>query len=520
MKNKKRTKRIVAAAVAAALLAGGVGAVALTRGKAGGAVKVIPLEEIAQTDLWMDRAQYEGEVRAENLQSVYLSSTQQLKEICVREGDEVKKGDPLLYFDTTLSELELERQRIAVRKQEVRLSDAKATLSRLNGMKPYTPPEPAPEPEPEIPEPEVLPLLLGGDGTAETPYEILWNDACRCDAAFVDGLLPPAAQPETLPDGTPAPDAPAPAVWAAFRTRAYDSPRGELLRSWGVIFTREPDGGFSLAFFEPEPPEEAEPEPEPVSEAPEEETPTYTAAELARMRDEARAQIRDTETSLKTERLKLKRLELELQDGVVKATLDGVVRSVARQEDGGADGPVVTVSAGGAWRIAANVGELDLDQIAVGDAVRVESWMDGGAYDGVVTAISHDPASSGWYGGAGNPNVSLYPVTVEVPADAQLQNGDYVSVSFGGGGQQSGLYLESMFIRRENGRSFVFAADENGRLEKREVRTGRVFWGSTVEILDGLTAADAVAFPYGKNVKPGAKTELSDASALYENMYY
>ena len=36
-----------------------------------------------------------------------------------------------------------------------------------------------------------------------------------------------------------------------------------------------------------------------------------------------------------------------------------------------------------------------------------------------------------------------------------------------------------------------------------------------VEIKDGLTEDDMVAFPYGKNVKPGVPTEEGDYSDMY-----
>jgi hypothetical protein len=52
-------------------------------------------------------------------------------------------------------------------------------------------------------------------------------------------------------------------------------------------------------------------------------------------------------------------------------------------------------------------------------------------------------------------------------------------------------------------------------LEKRFVTTGKSLWGSYTEILEGLGEGDFVAFPYGKNVKPGAETVESDLSALY-----
>ena len=47
------------------------------------------------------------------------------------------------------------------------------------------------------------------------------------------------------------------------------------------------------------------------------------------------------------------------------------------------------------------------------------------------------------------------------------------------------------------------------------VTTGKALWGSYTEVLDGLTAEDLIAFPYGKTVVEGADTVESDLSEIY-----
>jgi hypothetical protein len=81
---------------------------------------------------------------------------------------------------------------------------------------------------------------------------------------------------------------------------------------------------------------------------------------------------------------------------------------------------------------------------------------------------------------------------------------------------QTGIYLENPFLRTEQGSSYVYVMGENGRLEKRTVTTGKNLWGSYTEIRSGLTPEDLVAFPYGKNVREGAKAVEADISELYE----
>ena len=60
---------------------------------------------------------------------------------------------------------------------------------------------------------------------------------------------------------------------------------------------------------------------------------------------------------------------------------------------------------------------------------------------------------------------------------------------------------------------------ENGKLEKREVGTGKTLWGNYVEITSGLTMDDFIAFPYGKDVKAGADTVEAGIEELYASNY-
>ncbi len=57
-----------------------------------------------------------------------------------------------------------------------------------------------------------------------------------------------------------------------------------------------------------------------------------------------------------------------------------------------------------------------------------------------------------------------------------------------------------MYVRTENGKSYVMARGEDGKLEQRWVQTGKVVWDSYTQIRGGLTQEDYVAFPYGRDV--------------------
>ena len=76
------------------------------------------------------------------------------------------------------------------------------------------------------------------------------------------------------------------------------------------------------------------------------------------------------------------------------------------------------------------------------------------------------------------------------------------------------LYLWKAFIREEDGEKYVYLRDENGRLKKQVITVGKLS-GEGYEILSGVTFEDWLAFPYGKDVKDGAKTKEGSTSELY-----
>ena len=107
-----------------------------------------------------------------------------------------------------------------------------------------------------------------------------------------------------------------------------------------------------------------------------------------------------------------------------------------------------------------------------------------------------------------------------LPEDVTLRENEYVEISYDPGASASGggLCLQTAFIRSENGKSYIWAQDSEGRLEKREVQTGRSLWGSYLEILSGFGPEDYVAFPYGRSIREGAKTREAAVDELYN--YY
>ena len=101
-------------------------------------VKVFAFNSVGMTEYWGDSQESYGPVSTDKIQTVFLSSTQTVTEMKVAQGDTVKKGDVLMTFDTTLSDLQLERKRLEVEKLKLDLETAQKKLKDIQNMKPMS----------------------------------------------------------------------------------------------------------------------------------------------------------------------------------------------------------------------------------------------------------------------------------------------------------------------------------------------------------------------------------------------
>lgn len=246
----------------------------------------------------------------------------------------------------------------------------------------------------------------------------------------------------------------------------------------------------------------------------------YTAEEKQQLIDEKRNEIRSLEIDLKEESLEYTKLQKEIQNATVKSTIDGTVKSIEDPNtytSGKGKAFLKIVSSDGLY-LQGNVSELKLDSIQVGDELTAQSWETGEEFKAKVTEISTYPVSGNdMSDGTGNPNSSYYPFKAYIEDTEAVSNGEYVTITLGDGNtlsSEEGVFLPPAYIRKEGNRSYVYVQGEDGLLEKRYVKTGKSSYGISVEILEGVTFDDYIAFPYGKNVKDGAKTKLSEDGGM------
>ncbi len=175
--------------------------------------------------------------------------------------------------------------------------------------------------------------------------------------------------------------------------------------------------------------------------------------------------------------------------------------------------PFLTVAGSEGLYVKGYLTELQLEDIQVGQTIYAYSWESGNNFEATITEISNYPEANYESWGEGNPNVSYYPYTAYIENTEGLHNGEYVDLTMtpnNGGDVSDTICIEKAYVREEDNRKYVLKADKNNLLVKQYVKTGRTIYGSSVEILSGLSMEDRIAFPYGKNAKEGVKVKEAE----------
>lgn len=568
MKRRKKIWIPIVSAVLVVALGGGLAWYFTTR--KGDAVNVYPVSN-PTVSYWGDNATTYGTITTDKLQTVYLSNTQEVTEVYVQEGQQVAKGDPILAYDTTLSQLSLDRKDLEIQKTKLRLEDAKKQLAAIKKMKPisYKPAPPTTTTKPKPTEPVSLTptrplndnerfMVLGkGSGNTAGDPKVLWiRQSQTFDESLMAEILGGAKK-----------------LYVILETREGDRPAGEVLSRIGVYFqvteTTEPDPTEptdppttptdpTTTPTESEPPESSGEPTETAQTTGQTRSVTkkhysftffvidgtedpgqdddgssdnsggqvdmnsgYTASEIAQMRSDKEKEIKDLEFSIRMAEAEYKIMQKEFDNGIVTSEIDGYVVGVLDPAAALSEGsPVVKVSGGGGFFIEGTVSELERSSLQIGQTVSVTSWNDGMSYDGTITSIGDYPSNNNYGYGSGNPNVSYYPFTVSIGEDANFQEGSGAEITYGTANQEdNGVYLMKAFVRTENNHSYVYVRNDAGELEKREVTTGGELWGEYIKITSGITEADSVAFPYGKALREGAPTADGNMDELYQGLY-
>lgn len=236
----------------------------------------------------------------------------------------------------------------------------------------------------------------------------------------------------------------------------------------------------------------------------------YTEIELAKAIRDKKQELKTLDLGLKKAQLSLSENKALLNDGVIRAKRSGIVRNIKKTSDSLQDGNTFLEVAGGQGTyIKGSISELMLNQIKVGDTISAYCWTSGETFDAKIQSIDTVPSSNSNYNGSGNPNVSYYEFEAYAKDASKIQAGEYLELTFNSAGDTTSLiWLSKAYVKQEGNKYYVLK-DVHGKLKKQYVTVGKIVWGDTMEIKDGLSDTDYIAFAYSKNAKEGVKTQKS-----------
>ena len=241
-----------------------------------------------------------------------------------------------------------------------------------------------------------------------------------------------------------------------------------------------------------------------------ENTSGYTEIELAKAIRDKKQELKTLDLDLRKAKLSLSENKALLNDGIVRAKRSGIVRNIKNLSNPIQDGSAFLEVAGGQGTyIKGSISELMLNQVKIGDTISAYCWTSGETFDAKIQSIDTVPSSNSNYNGSGNPNVSYYGFEAYAKDASKIQAGEYLELTFNlSSDTTSSIWLSKAYVKQEGNKYYVLK-DVHGKLKKQYVTVGKIVWGDTMEIKDGLSDTDYIAFAYSKNAKEGVKTQKS-----------
>lgn len=460
--NRKLRKRIIITAVTLAVLTAAVLGTwfFIQYRNSQKTVEVMPVSYLSTT-YWGDETSSSGTILSDYMQELYPTADRIISEVFVSEGQEVHIGDPLLQYDKTRLELDVEAKDLAVKQEELKIEDAQNQLRKLQNTTPVSTSNPVVTPRPTLrptnrpgptptptPTPSQGPTPIppadvtlysrldydsapySGSGTSDDPYVYLCTDGCIMTKEFLCQLLG-IDQPDNSTDGpdegsedgendegdgdgessddSPSEELPgdhlASPFAAVFEVREGNSNYGNVISSFRLDGTRFSASIKTMTELETSTMEDirnilldATPTPTPTPNADNYNDMGYTSSQLKELIAEKQTEIRDLQFNLKQAKLNLEVAQRALKNSTVLSNVDGKVRTLIDLEVALAEGkPFMVVSGDDRFYISGALNEGLLGSVNVGDTINAMSWMNGMTYSAQIVSISEFPMESSNY---------------------------------------------------------------------------------------------------------------------------
>lgn len=215
--------------------------------------------------------------------------------------------------------------------------------------------------------------------------------------------------------------------------------------------------------------------------------------------------IKQSEYNIESKKAEIQKKQESMEKAVVTSKIAGVVKAI--NESGmdmtGESAAYMTILAVGDYRVKGTVTETNVQFLSEGQQVILRSRIDeeqtwAGTISKIDTQNEEKSDNDMYYDSSSAEKATRYPFYVTLESTEGLMMGQHIFIEMDEGQteQKEGIWLFEAYIVQEEESTYVWAANEKNRLEKREVELGEYDEDlGAYEIISGLTEKDAIAFP-------------------------
>ncbi len=227
--------------------------------------------------------------------------------------------------------------------------------------------------------------------------------------------------------------------------------------------------------------------------------------------------IRVAQLSIQQKQLDLAAKQKEIDTADVLANTTGVIKAI---NENGTDAQgnataFIEISQSGEFRVKGTIDETSITSITLGQEMIVRSRTDESKFwTGKITEIKTEPNAkqNDMYSMGGSSNsekASTYPFYISLDSSDGLMLGQHVYLEKNNGTavKKDGIWLDASYVVMEGDKAYLWVANQNHRLEKREVEVGELDQNLyQYEIKSGVSESDSIAWPM-EDYKEGMQTE-------------
>lgn len=227
-------------------------------------------------------------------------------------------------------------------------------------------------------------------------------------------------------------------------------------------------------------------------------------------------QIKNEEYNSSVKKSEIDKLKDSLENSQFLSEADGVIQEINLTPKTDATGqqlPFMSILSSGEFRIKGTVSELNINALYEGQPVVVHSRVSEATWPGTVESIDREPAQDNnnnmYYGMDTGEQSSKYNFYVLLSNLDGLMLGQhvYIEPDTGDSAVKTGLWLPASYVAHDDFGSFVWARDEQEKLEKRMVTLGEYDSENDMyEITSGLSTMDYLAYPSSSLIEGGPTT--------------